>query len=146
VIAGLLAGLESADPARATFLAIWHDSQETRVGDIPYLGRRCRLRATSRSPGTRPPGCPPHSPISSASWVHDYENGDSLEVQCAHDADKLDCLLQAIEYRDRGHQNVAGWIASSRTGLRTKAAEQLADTAVAMTSQDWHDAAMSKPG
>jgi hypothetical protein len=39
-IAGLLAGMEGADPARATFLAVWHDSQEIRVGDIPYLGRR----------------------------------------------------------------------------------------------------------
>jgi putative hydrolases of HD superfamily len=35
IIAGLLASLEGADPARATMLAVWHDSQETRVGDIP---------------------------------------------------------------------------------------------------------------
>jgi putative hydrolase of HD superfamily len=79
------------------------------------------------------------------SLVHDYENGDSLEVQCAHDADKLDCLFQAIAYRDSGHQNVAGWIESSRTGLRTKAAGQLADAAVAMTSQQWHDTVMNRP-
>lgn len=40
IIAGLLAGMKGADPARATFLAVWHGSQETRVGDIPHLGRR----------------------------------------------------------------------------------------------------------
>ena len=32
IIAGLLAGLEGADPARAIMLAVWHDSQETRIG------------------------------------------------------------------------------------------------------------------
>jgi putative hydrolases of HD superfamily len=66
-------------------------------------------------------------------------------VRCAHDADKLECLFQAIEYRDSGHQNVGGWIESSRARLRTKSAERLADAAIAMTSQQWHNTAMSRP-
>jgi hypothetical protein len=33
----------------------------------------------------------------------------------------------------------------SRTKLRTKAAEKLADAAIAMTSQQWHNTAMSTP-
>jgi 5'-deoxynucleotidase YfbR-like HD superfamily hydrolase len=146
IIAGLLAGLEGADPARATLLAVWHDSQETRVGDIPHLGRRY-LQAASNEDVTRhqTAGLPAALADQLRSLVHDYENGDSLEVQCAHDADKLDCLFQAIEYRDSGHQNVAGWITSSRTGLRTKAAERLADAAITMTSQQWHNTAMNKP-
>jgi putative hydrolase of HD superfamily len=52
--------------------------------------------------------------------------------------------FQAIEYRDNGHQNVDGWIQSSRTNLQTKSAERLADAAVAMTSQDWHNTVMSQ--
>jgi putative hydrolase of HD superfamily len=145
IIAGLLAGIEGADPARATLLAVWHDSQETRLGDIPYLGRRY-LQAASNEQVTehQTTGLPATLSSHIRSLVHDYENGDSLEVQCAHDADKLDCLFQAIEYRDSGHQNVAGWIQSSRTSLRTKAAEQLADAAVAMTSQRWHDTVMNR--
>jgi hypothetical protein len=46
---------------------------------------------------------------------------------------KLDCLFQAIEYRGAGHQNVAGWIETSRASLKTQAAQALADAAVAMT-------------
>jgi putative hydrolase of HD superfamily len=65
--------------------------------------------------------------------------GDSPEVHCAHDADKLECLFQAVEYRDSGYQNVDGWIQSSRTKLHTTSAERLADAAVAMTSQEWHN-------
>jgi putative hydrolases of HD superfamily len=147
IIAGLLAGLEGADPARATLLALWHDSQETRVGDIPHLGRRY-LDAASNEHVTehQTAGLPAALAGQLRALIHDYETGDSLEVQCAHDADKLDCLFQAIEYRDSGHQNVGGWIDSSRTNLRTKAAERLADAAIAMTSQQWHNTAItSKP-
>lgn len=35
-LAALIAAIEGADPGRATLLAIWHDSQETRTGDIPH--------------------------------------------------------------------------------------------------------------
>jgi putative hydrolase of HD superfamily len=146
IIAGLLAGLEGADPARTTLLAVWHDSQETRVGDIPHLGRRY-LDAASNEHVTehQTAGLPAALAGQLRALIHDYETSDSLEVQCAHDADKLDCLFQAIEYRDSGHQNVTGWIDSSRTKLRTKAAGRLADAAIAMTSQQWHNRAMSKP-
>jgi len=145
IIAGLLAGMEGADPARATFLAVWHDSQETRVGDIPHIGRRY-LQAADNEDITahQVAGIPSAVADQLRSLVREYETGDSLEVQCAHDADKLECLFQAIEYRDSGHQNVGGWIQASRTRLRTKSAERLADAAVAMTSQDWHNTVMSR--
>lgn len=146
IIAGLLAGMEGADPARATMLAVWHDSQETRVGDIPHLGRRY-LQAASNEQVTQDQTTGLPAPLASQlrALVDEYENGDSPEVLCAHDADKLECLFQAIEYRDSGHQNVGGWIESSRTRLRTKSAERLADAAIAMTSQQWHNTTMSGP-
>lgn len=145
IIAGLLAAMEGADPARATFLAVWHDTQETRVGDIPHLGRRY-LHAASNEQVTsdQTTGLPSVVAEQFRSLIRDYETSDSLEVHCAHDADKLDCLFQAIEYRDSGHRNVGGWIESSRTKLWTKSAERLADAAVAMTSQQWHNTVMGR--
>jgi hypothetical protein len=65
-------------------------------------------------------------------------------ADCAHDADKLERLFQAIEYRDSGYQKVGGWIESSRARLRAKSAQLLADAAVGMTLQDWH-AIMNEP-
>ncbi|MEV7622233.1 HD domain-containing protein [Actinoplanes sp. NPDC089786] len=35
-LAALIAAEEGADPARAAFLALWHDTQETRTGDLPH--------------------------------------------------------------------------------------------------------------
>lgn len=69
--------------------------------------------------------------------VEEYENGDSLEVICAHDADKLECLLQAVEYGEQGCSNVQPWIDSSVAKLKTAAAQSLADAALTMTSIEW---------
>jgi 5'-deoxynucleotidase YfbR-like HD superfamily hydrolase len=39
--------------------------------------------------------------------VSEYEAGETPEAIFARDADKLECLLQAREYQDQGHQNPA---------------------------------------
>ncbi|GAA2641219.1 hypothetical protein Adu01nite_09080 [Paractinoplanes durhamensis] len=39
-MAALIAVEEGADPARAAFLALWHDTQETRTGDLPHTATR----------------------------------------------------------------------------------------------------------
>nr|WP_238176367.1 HD domain-containing protein [Kribbella albertanoniae] len=38
-LAALIAAEEGGDPARAAYLGMWHDSQETRIGDIPHSAR-----------------------------------------------------------------------------------------------------------
>lgn len=145
LIASLLAKMEGADPARASYLALWHDSQETRTGDIPHIGRRY-LDAVTNETVTEDQTSDLPSALGNEirALVYDYENGASIEVQCAHDADKLECLIQAIEYRETGHQNVTGWIDSSRAKLVTKSAQRIADAAVTMSSQDWHRAALTQ--
>ncbi len=35
-LAAMIAAEESTDPARASFLTLWHDTQETRTGDLPH--------------------------------------------------------------------------------------------------------------
>ena len=35
-LAAIIAVEEGADPERAAFLALWHDTQETRTGDLPH--------------------------------------------------------------------------------------------------------------
>ncbi|BCK66927.1 hypothetical protein Srufu_008800 [Streptomyces libani subsp. rufus] len=56
---------------------------------------------------------------------------------CAHDADKLECLIQAVEYREQGCANVRPWIDSSISKLRTASAQALAAAALHMTSIKW---------
>lgn len=144
LIAGLVAKAAVADPARATYLAVWHDTQETRVLDIPHLGRRY-LDAASNEKVTadQVSGLPEEVAADVKALIHEYESAESLEAQCARDADMLDGLFQAIEYRDAGANNVDGWIETCRAKLRTKVGKQIADAALSHeSSQQWHAAAI----
>lgn len=40
IIGYLLASMEGADPARTALLCLFHDTQESRTGDVPLVGKR----------------------------------------------------------------------------------------------------------
>ncbi|MFL6054743.1 MAG: HD family hydrolase [Actinoallomurus sp.] len=138
VLAGVLAALEGANPERAIVLSLFHDSQETRLTDLPYLAKRYVARAPNEEvTADQVRGLPgPVADLISAS-VAEYEQKTSLEARCARDADKLDCLVQAIEYRDQGHHTIQPWIDSSLAALQTPSGKKLAEDALATGSLDW---------
>lgn len=138
VVGAVLAMMEGVDPAKVALLCLFHDTQETRIGDIPHIGRRY-LSAAPNERVTADQVSAAHPAVLSGvkAIVEEYENGDSLEVVVAHDADKLECLLQAVEYREQGYQNVQPWIDSSLGSLKTESARQLAEAALSMTSLEW---------
>lgn len=142
-LAALIAAEEGADPARAAYLGLWHDSQETRITDLPHSSRAYLTRTADNETITRDQVA--HLPDAAARTVTEavveYEARETLEARCAKDADKLECLLQALEYRAAGHQHVQSWIDSSRSGMTTSFAARVADAAQAGTPMDWHDQA-----
>jgi len=137
-LAAIIAAQEGADPARAALLAIWHDSQETRTGDLPhtakpYLSAFDPQAITKDQTATLPD--PAATTVREA--VAEYEARQTLEARCAHDADKLECLIQAVEYRAAGNTNVQGWIASSLNGLTTSTAQKIAAAALKTSTLAW---------
>lgn len=138
VIASVVAALEGANPERAAFLSLFHDTQETRITDIPYIGKRY-LKATANEQVTSDQVRNVPEPVAEmvGDAVGEYEEKTSLEAVCARDADKLECLLQATEYREQGHQNVQPWIDSSLAALKTPTAKRLADEALRTGTLDW---------
>jgi putative hydrolase of HD superfamily len=145
VIASILAAMEGADPQRAAFLALWHDSQETRITDIPHLTRNYVTAAgNERVTRDQVAGLPPPVADMISASVAEYEAAETKEARCARDADKLECLLQAREYADQGHGNVQPWIDSSLAALATASARKLAQEAIAQNSLDWLERAKRK--
>jgi putative hydrolase of HD superfamily len=71
--------------------------------------------------------------------VDEYESRQSPEALCAKDADKLEMLLQAVEYRDVGVHRVDGWIESARKGLRTETGRRIGEAAVNLSPLAWRD-------
>ncbi|MFE7114435.1 HD family hydrolase [Streptomyces sp. NPDC057654] len=138
VIGSVLAMLEGADPAKVALLCTFHDTQETRVGDIPWIGRRY-LKAAKNEDVTADQLADAHPSVTAGirAVVEEYETGDSLEVMVAHDADKLECMIQGIEYLEQGYSNAQEWIDTTRAKLKTASAIELADAAQDMTSTDW---------
>lgn len=138
IIAAVLAAMEGASPERAALLSLFHDSQETRLTDIPYLAKPYVKRASNeRVTSDQTQGLPQPVAAMIGEVVAEYEGKASPEAICARDADKLECLIQAIEYREQGNQNTRPWIDTSLTQLQTTSAKRLADEALNTGSLEW---------
>jgi 5'-deoxynucleotidase YfbR-like HD superfamily hydrolase len=66
----------------------------------------------------------------------EFEAAKAVEARVARDADKLETLLQAIEYGQQGYQTEA-WVKTSVEALRTDSAKQLAQAINAADPQEW---------
>ena len=145
LIASIIAKLEGADPARAAFLAVWHDTQETRTGDVNHLGKKYSGSADPAAvTADQTAGMPEILASAIQDLVAEYEAKDSPEAICARDADKLECLLQGIEYRAQGYANAQRWIDNSRARLTTETGRRLADELLGQGTLDWLRAAIGE--
>ncbi|MFC1421321.1 HD domain-containing protein [Streptacidiphilus cavernicola] len=139
LIASMIAQLEGADPARAALMSVWHDSQETRTGDVNHLGKKYLDGEISAEAVTadQVAGMPESLAKAVQAVVGEYEARESPEAICARDADKLECLLQGLEYKAQGYENVQRWIDNSCGRLVTATAKALADELIATGSLMW---------
>ena len=139
-LAAIIAAEEGADPVRASFLALWHDSQETRTGDLPQTATNYLTKPAPRQiTADQTEKLPERSRELIRTAVDEYESRQTAEALCARDADKLEMLLQAIEYRDIGVHRVDGWIDSARQSFETATAKRIAEAAVALSPLAWRD-------
>lgn len=139
-LAAIIAAEEGADPARAAFLALWHDTQETRTGDLPHTAAGYLTKPDPRAiTADQTDKLPDRSRDAIRAAVDEYETCQTPEARCAKDADKLEMLLQAVEYRDTGVHRVDGWIESARTSLTTETGRRIADAAVTLSPLAWRD-------
>ncbi|MBV2365984.1 HD family hydrolase [Streptomonospora nanhaiensis] len=147
ITAAVIASLEGADPQRAAFLALFHDTQETRTTDIPYLGKRY-LKAASPAEVTEDQvrGLPAPLADTIRGAVREFEGRESAEAVCARDADKLECLMQAVEYCSQGSSHTQAWIDTSLAALKTASAKRLAEEALRRGPLEWmHETRDEKP-
>ncbi|MFD8865572.1 HD family hydrolase [Streptomyces sp. NPDC059590] len=145
LIASIIARIEGADPGRAALLAVWHDSQETRTGDVNYLGKKYSSSADPQEVTADQTADMPEVLASAVrEWVSEYEAKESPEAVCARDADKLECLLQGVEYMAQGYANAQRWVDNSRGRLVTETGKRLADELLNQGSLDWLRAALGE--
>ncbi|WP_129287555.1 HD domain-containing protein [Streptomyces sp. GZWMJZ-114] len=136
-IGAVLAMMEGADASRVALLCLFHDTQETRTTDIPHIGRRY-VKALPNEAVTADQIANAHPSVREgvSAAVAEYEAGETPEARVARDADKLECLIQAVEYRQQGYE-VQPWIDSSLASLTTPSAKTLAESALTMPPLQW---------
>jgi len=146
IIGTVLAAMEGADPGRVALLCVLHDTQETRITDIPHIGRRY-LNAASNETITadQVSAAPANVRDIITAAVAEYEAGQTQEAVVARDADKLECLVQAVEYRHQGNTGTQRWIDSCQAALKTASAHRLAAAALAGQPLGWLQTFASQP-
>lgn len=77
--------------------------------------------------------------------IGEYEGRSSREAQLAHEADLLECLLQAREYEVQGYSKGLEWARACLDGLRTDTARNLADACLNGDPGDWFQDLQSNP-
>jgi putative hydrolases of HD superfamily len=133
----ILAAIDGADVGRTTTLCLFHDAHETRIGDVPSVGRAYVTTATPEAvTAHQASGVADNAAKMLMDLTGEYEANETAEARLAHDADKIETLLQAIEYQAQGY-DTTGWRETSLAALRTEAGQQLAQAISATGSLEW---------
>lgn len=132
-----LAALEGADPARTAALCLMHDVHESRIGDVPSVGRAYVTTAVPEAvTAHQTSGMPDKIGRVFQELTAEYEAAQTLESRVAHDADKVETLLQASEYKAQGY-SAGAWQDTSIQALRTESAKQLAQAIITSDPRGW---------
>ncbi len=135
-----LAALEGADVGRTAALCLLHDVHETRIGDVPSVGRAYVTTAVPEAVVAHQTSAMPDAVAKVfQDLVAEYEAEETVESQVAHDADKIETLLQAVEYQAQGH-DTAAWRETSAAALRTGSGRQLAQAIGSADPHGWWSA------
>jgi putative hydrolase of HD superfamily len=138
VIGYLLAIMEGADPGKTATLCLFHDSQESRIGDVPSVGKGYVVTAPNpQVTADQVAEFPAEVGQAVRDLVDEYEARESLEARLAKDADKLECLIQAREYQAQGHEDVPPWIETSAAALQSRSARRLAEVCQQVPPRQW---------
>jgi 5'-deoxynucleotidase YfbR-like HD superfamily hydrolase len=133
----ILASIEGADVGHTSALCLLHDTAETRLGDITAISRAyVTTRPAEEVSEDQTAQMPEDTAKVFRDLVAEYEASVTTEAKIAKDADKLESLLQAVEYQAQGFDTSA-WQDTSVTALRTEAGRQLARAIMAADPHSW---------
>ena len=140
IIAYILAKLENADLGNVLTISLIHDTLETRILDLHQIAKHyLNLDKCSEEQiiSEQTEMLPEHIKNDIRQAFRAYLNHDSTEGKIARDADKLEMLLQAIEYKKIGY-HVDDWIKSAIDNLILESSKKLAKEILTMNPSDWY--------
>ena len=139
VITYLLARLEGADTGKAVLMALFHDFSETRTNDAHRIVKRYAdwTGVDKRAIAEQTKRLPDEVANQVVSLFEEFEKEVSSEAKVVHDADLLECIVQAREYQALGYDDVADWIFNAQAGLKTGSAKEIAAECLKTEPKEW---------
>jgi putative hydrolase of HD superfamily len=135
----ILAIMEGADPGETVMMCMLHDINESRLTDLhkvsqAYIEKQAAEEKIAQDQAASLPEAVRSQVIA---LLTEFERNETLEANLAHDADALECLIQAHEYRSRGYQEVQEWIDNSSKKLKSQAARRIARDCLENSPSSW---------
>jgi putative hydrolases of HD superfamily len=145
VIASILAKTsdKDVDELRLLHICLFHDFHEARIGDHNYVQKRYLSTDMPRV----------FSDIKKASpfgdfivgCIEEFEEGESHEINLAHDADQLDLILLLKKEFDNGNKHAEQWYTTVKERLVTEEGKSLGDTIWEVPFYDWWHSEYEEP-
>lgn len=147
IIGYVLASLEGVNPEKTVMICLFHDTAETRIGDLHWVTKRYLHAKEGEQVALHEQAeqLPQEVAGKVLALAEEYEKRLSREGQLAHDADLLECLLQAREYQMQGYTKAFDWANMCYEGLQTETARDLARACLSTDPGDWFQQLQSNP-
>lgn len=140
IIAYVLAKVEGANAEKAALICLFHDIGESRIGDVNKVNARYLdfKDAEKKAVKEQVSKLPENIKDEIASFFSEINEKKTKEGIIAHDADQLECAIQAKEYLEIGYKSTANWIKNVKDKrLITKTAKDLLETMEKTDSTEW---------
>ncbi len=139
ILGYVLAHLEGIDSMKTAMLFLFHDTAEARINDLHKVAKRYMTSNDGEELASKEQiaRLPRQIAEELASLMYDYDERETSEARLAHDADLLECLIQAREYQAQGYADVQDWITNCYADLKTASAKSLAEEFLQVEPSEW---------
>jgi putative hydrolase of HD superfamily len=124
-----------ADTERLLSMCLVHDLPEARMGDLNYVQKRYVKADEPAAASDACHGLPFANDIKAL--LAEFNAGQTLEAQLAHDADQLALVVDLKSLNDLGYQTPQKWLPHVIGRLRTQTAGDLAAALMKTAHDEW---------
>lgn len=124
----ILAKMEGADESKVAKMLILHENAETRIGDLNSINKKYvtnKMQLEAAVIADQLSDLPEVIKKEFTSLIEEFEKKKTKEAVVAHDADRLECAIQAKEYMFHGNAITHLWIEPNGSLLATASAKNL---------------------
>ncbi|MBL7198427.1 MAG: HD domain-containing protein [Candidatus Omnitrophica bacterium] len=139
VIGYMISKMERVFPYKVLMMTIFGDIHEARINDLHKMAQRYVdfQKAEHKAFAEQVKHLPKSTKVEMVRLHKEYRMQKTKESIIARDADILECLIQAKEYKEHGFRQAAKFMKRAPAHLKTKSARQLWRLAKAMRLNEW---------